>query len=173
MRVCTILFAAAIGLLAAAPAFADGPVASTLLRTAIFVKDRAATVAFYRGVMGYDEVGTGPVVGFVDAIGLPSNAKVTLTTLKSKDGAGLAIMGVESKSFGNLARAKGVANASGDVMLVHQVTGIDEIYARAKAGHYTVLRPPMLSSTGKSKQMFLRDPSGIRLELYEMQTDAK
>ena len=30
----------------------------------------------------------------------------------------------------------------------------------------TVLMAPRLSRTGKSMQMFLRDPNGVRIELY-------
>jgi catechol 2,3-dioxygenase-like lactoylglutathione lyase family enzyme len=158
-------------LLAAHPAMADN-VSSTYLRTAIFVPDRAATVKFFREVMGYDELDTSPVDAS-DSLGLPKDAKVTLTGMKSKDGAGLSIMGVESPRFKPLARAKGVANAGGDVMLVHQVTGIAEIYTRAKAGGYEILMAPKLSRAGKSMQMFLRDPNRVRLELYELLSPSK
>ena len=161
-------FALSAALVAALPVAAEAPVSSTLLRTAIFVKDRPATVAFFCNVMGYEDIGTTPVESFAEAMGFPVDAKVTLTTLRSKDGAGLSIMGVESSSFGLLGRPNGIVNASGDVMLVHQVTGISEIHARAIAGHYTVLMAPKLSRTGKSMQMFMRDPNGVRIELYEL-----
>ena len=166
-------FALAATLLAALPVAAETAVSSTLLRTAIFVKDRPATVAFYCKVMGYEDIGTAPIDSFAEAMGLPADAKVTLTTLKSKDGAGLSIMGVESSNFGLLNRPKGIVNASGDIMLVHQVTGISEIHTRAVTGHYTVLMAPKLSRTGKSMQMFLRDPNGVRIELYELLPTAK
>ncbi len=166
MQLTALMLSAA--LLAALPVAAETPVSSTLLRTAIFVKDRPATVAFFRDVMGYEDIGTAPVENPAEAMGLPADARVTITTLKSKDGAGLSIMGIESASFGPLARPKGIVNAGGDIMLVHQVTGITEIHTRAVAGHYTVLMAPKLSRTGKSVQMFLRDPNGVRIELYEL-----
>ena len=125
----TIVILAAALLLAIQPAAAEG-VSSTYLRTAIFVKDRAATVKFFRDVMGYEELDTTPTEAG-ESLGLPKDAKVTLTGMKSKDGAGLSIMGVESPAFKALARPKGTVNAGGDVMLVHQVTGIAEIHARA------------------------------------------
>ena len=162
----------AAALLAALPASA-AEVSSTLLRTAIFVKDRPATVKFFRDVMGYEELTTNPVDEPAEAMGLPKDAKVTLTGMKSKDGAGLSIMGVESAQFTGLSRPKGIVNASGDVMLVHQVTGITEIYTRAKAGGYEVLMAPRPSKTGKSLQMFLRDPNHVRLELYELLPEKK
>ena len=46
-------FALSAALMAATPVAAEAPVSSTLLRTAIFVKDRPATVAFFHNVMGY------------------------------------------------------------------------------------------------------------------------
>lgn len=165
-----VLLATAL-LFAVGPAMADG-VSSTYLRTAIFVKDRAATVKFFRDVMGYEELDTTPTEAS-DSLGLPKDAKVTFTGMKSKDGAGLSIMGVESQKFAALPRAKGIANSAGDVMLVHQVTGIAEIHARAKAGGYEVLMAPKLSRTGRSMQMFLRDPNRVRLELYELLPTSK
>jgi catechol 2,3-dioxygenase-like lactoylglutathione lyase family enzyme len=175
MRFAGMIVAAALAAAGTAvgTAGAAESVSATYLRTAIFVKDRAATVKFFRDVMGYEEGPTGPVEAPAEALGLPPDAKVTLTALKSKDGAGLSIMGVDSAALASLARPSGIANAGGDVMLVHQVTGIDEIHARAKAGGYEVLMPPRLSRTGKSKQMFLRDPNRVRLELYEMLPEKK
>jgi catechol 2,3-dioxygenase-like lactoylglutathione lyase family enzyme len=143
-------------------------VSATYLRTAIFVKDRAATVKFFRDVMGYAEGPTSPVDKPNDALGLPRDAKVMLTGMSSKDGAGLSIMGVDGVALPALARPAGIGNAGGDVMLVHQVTGIQEIHARAKAGGYEVLMAPRPSPSGKSLQMFLRDPNHVRLELYEI-----
>jgi catechol 2,3-dioxygenase-like lactoylglutathione lyase family enzyme len=157
-----------MGYLMATTAAQAEDVSATYLRTAIFVKDRAATVKFFRDVMGYAEGGTSPVDKPNDALGLPKDAKVMLTGMSSKDGAGLSIMGVDSPGFPALTRPSGIANAGGDVMLVHQVTGIQEIHARAKAGGYEVLMAPRPSPSGKSLQMFLRDPNHVRLELYEI-----
>jgi catechol 2,3-dioxygenase-like lactoylglutathione lyase family enzyme len=174
MRASILTLLATVAMLTGAgTAAAETPVSSTYLRTAIFVKDRAATVKFFRDVLGYSEGATGPVEAPSNALGLPPDAKVTLTALRSTDGAGLSIMGVESPSFSPLARPKGIVNAAGDVMFVHQVTGIAEIHNRAKAGSYDVLMPPTPSRSGKSLQMFLRDPNGVRLELYEMLPEKK
>jgi catechol 2,3-dioxygenase-like lactoylglutathione lyase family enzyme len=158
------------------PVLAQEPaVSSSYLRTAIFVADRAATVKFFREVMGYEEAATGELApaGENDPLGLPVGAKRTLTGMKSKDGAGLSIMGIEHPNFKPLARPAGIGNASGDVMFVHQVTNIKEIERRAKAGGYQVLRDALPSPSGKSLQMFLRDPNGVRLELFEMLPEKK
>jgi len=143
---------------------------STYLRTAIFVVDRAKTVAFFRDVLGYKELTTNEL-GTVDAgnpLGLPGGSKRVLTGMASKDGAGLSIMSVEHPDFKPLARPAGIGNGAGDVMLVHQVVNIAEIHRRAVAGGYEVLMAPKPSPSGRSLQMFLRDPNGVRLELYEM-----
>ncbi len=153
----------------------DAAVSSTFLRSAIFVADRPATVKFFRDVMGYEELTTGELApaGENDPLGLPAGAKRTLTGMKSKDGAGLSIMGIEHPNFKPLARPAGIGNAGGDVMFVHQVTNIKEIERRAKAGGYQVLRDALPSASGKSLQMFLRDPNGVRLELFEMLPEKK
>jgi catechol 2,3-dioxygenase-like lactoylglutathione lyase family enzyme len=155
---------------------ADPPVvSSTLLRTAIFVADRAATVKFFRDVMGYRELATNDL-GTVEEgnpLGLPAGSKRTLTGMASKDGAGLSIMGIDHPDFKPLGRPSGIVNAGGDIMLVHQVVGILEIHRRAVAGGYQVLHAPQPSPSGKSLQMFLRDPNGVRIELYEMLPEKK
>ena len=91
-----------------------------------------------------------------------------LTYLKSRNGAYVAVMGLDDAALETLARPDGVANAFGDVMLIHLVRGIDEVHARAVAGGYRVIKAPILSVTGASKQIFLREPNGIRIELNEI-----
>ena len=125
--------------------------------------------------MGCEEATTGEIApaGENDSLGLPVGAKRTLTGMKSKNGAGLSIMGIEHPNFKLLARPAWIGNASGDVMFVHQVTNIKEIERRAKAGGYQVLRDAIPSPSGKSLQMFLRDPNSVRLELFEMLPEKK
>lgn len=165
-----VSFVLATLLIAKAVSATEQQVSSTYLRTAIFVADRAATVKFFRDVMGYKELETsdlGTAEGG-NALGLPAGARRVLTGMASKDGAGLSIIGIDHPDFRPLARPQGIGNAGGDVMLVHQVENIREIYRRAVAGGYEVLRDPLPSPSGKSLQMYLRDPNGVRLELYEM-----
>ena len=52
--------------------------------------------------------------------------------------------------------------------LVHVVKGVDEIYERAKKAGVVIIQPPTLSRSGRSRQLFIRDPIGTRLELNEM-----
>jgi catechol 2,3-dioxygenase-like lactoylglutathione lyase family enzyme len=164
-----ILFAA---LLATASAAAqDTPDAyATLQRAAVMVKDRPATVKFYRDVLGYAEEQTTTDVKLAPdhPLGLPSDAVLSMTYMKSRDGAYVAVMGVDSQTLPTLERPTGSGNAYNDVMLVHIVRNVDEIYKRAMAGGYTVLSAPRLSRTGAAKQMLMRDPNGIKLELNEI-----
>lgn len=160
----------AVGRAAGPAAAADQAVSSSYLRTAIFTADRGATVKFYREVLGYEELATNDLAPAEpgNPLGLPAGAKRVLTGMKSKDGAGLSIMSVNHPDMKPLARPAQAANAWGDVMLVHQVTNIAEIHRRAAAGGHEVLMAPRPSASGRSLQMILRDPNGVRLELYEM-----
>jgi catechol 2,3-dioxygenase-like lactoylglutathione lyase family enzyme len=167
---------AVLAALAAGPAAAaDQAVSSTYLRTAIFTADRAATVKFYREVLGYEELATNELAPAEpgNALGVPAGAKRVLTGMKSKDGAGLSIMSVEHPDMKPLARPAAAANAWGDVMLVHQVTNIADIHRRAAAGGHEVLMAPRPSPSGRSQQMIMRDPNGVRLELFEMLPEKK
>ncbi|MCB2106539.1 MAG: hypothetical protein KDE14_02505 [Rhodobacteraceae bacterium] len=165
-----LLISALLVLLSWSASAEEADVSSSYLRTAIFTTDRAGTVKFYRDVMGYAEGPTSELApaGENDPLGLPNGAKRTLTIVMSKDGAGISVMQIDHPDFKPLARPANFGNAAGDVMLVHQVTNIKEIERRAREGGYDVLRPAIPSPSGKSLQMFLRDPNGVRLELYEL-----
>jgi catechol 2,3-dioxygenase-like lactoylglutathione lyase family enzyme len=156
-------------------AAAAGDSTVTLLRAAFFVKDRPAVVAFYRDVLGYTEgattIGAGPYPDG-NAWGLPAGAHIDLTYLKSDDGAFVAVMSTDAQ-LPEVGRPTGTANAWNDVVLIHMVKNIDAIYARAVAAGATVLQPPKLAASGRAKQMFLRDPAGIRLEFNEILSDGK
>jgi catechol 2,3-dioxygenase-like lactoylglutathione lyase family enzyme len=165
------LVALAVALLAAVGAQAQPSEGiATLQRAAVMVKDRPATVKFYRDVLGYTEepTATGVKLAPGHPLGMPADAVLSMTYMKSKDGAYVAVMGVESAQMGTVQRPTGTDNAYNDVMLVHVVTGIEEIHKRAVAGGYTVLNAPTLSRSGVAKQMFLRDPNGIKIELNEI-----
>jgi catechol 2,3-dioxygenase-like lactoylglutathione lyase family enzyme len=165
--------AALMIVLLGSPSFAQDEAYATLTRAAFFVAKPDSTIAFYKDVLGYEEGKTARNVGPYDADnawGIPAGSHLRLTYMKSRDGAYVAVMGLEDDSLETLPRPDGIANAFGDVMLIHLVQNMDEIYARARAGGYEVLKPPTLSSTGTSKKMFLRDPNGIRVELNETLT---
>jgi catechol 2,3-dioxygenase-like lactoylglutathione lyase family enzyme len=155
------------------PSNAQDEAYSTLTRAAFFVAEPDATIIFYKDVLGYEEGKTSRNVGPYDADnawGIPAGSHLRMTYLKSRDGAYVAVMGLEDASLGTLLRPDGVANAFGDVMLIHLVKNMDEVYSRAIAGGYDVIKPPIFSGSGTSKQMFLRDPNGIRVELNEILT---
>ncbi len=143
---------------------------ATLERAAIMVKDRAATVKFYRDVLGYVEESTGTGIKLPPGhpLGLPAEATVSMSYMKSHDGAYVALMGVEDAGLAPIDRPTGRDNAYNDVMLVHVTNNIDELHRRAVAGGYEVLSSPTLSRTGRAKQMLLRDPNGIKIEINQM-----
>lgn len=162
----------AVALLVCSSAFAQTPDEgyATLQRVAIMVKDRPATVKFYRDVLGYVEEssGTGITLPPDHPLSLPPDAVLSMSYMKSRDGAYVALMGVDSKNLGTLDRPKGKANAYNDVILVHEVHNIAAIHKRAVAGGYEVLSAPTLSRSGKAMQMIMRDPNGVKIELNEM-----
>ena len=143
---------------------------ATLQRAAVMVKDRPATVKFYRDVLGYTEEPTATDIKLPPdhPLGLPPDAVISMTYMKSRDGAYVAVMGVDSKTMPLLQRPTGTNKSYNDIILVHVVQNVDAIYERAKAGGYEILNPPKLSRTGAAKQMFLRDPNGIKIELNEI-----
>jgi catechol 2,3-dioxygenase-like lactoylglutathione lyase family enzyme len=167
--------AIAVALLLTASAHAEDKPASTeayatLERAAIMVQDRPATVKFYRDVLGYTEEssGTGIKLPPGHPLGLPPEATLSMSYMKSRDGAYVALMGVDDAGLAPIDRPKGKGNAYNDVFLVHVTNNVDEIHRRAVAGGYEVLSPPTLSRTGRAKQMLLRDPNGIKIEINQM-----
>jgi catechol 2,3-dioxygenase-like lactoylglutathione lyase family enzyme len=160
-----------ITLLLVIPAHSQENAYTTLTRAAFFVAEPDSTITFYKVVLGYEEGTTARDVGPYpadNAWGIPEGSHLRLTYLKSRDGAYVAVMGLEDSELESLTRPPGATNAYGDVMLIHLVNNIDEVHARATAGGYDVIKPPTLSTSGTSKQMFLRDPNGIRIELNEI-----
>lgn len=153
------------------PTIAQESAYATLTRAAFFAANPEATIKFYKDVLLYEEGETARNVGPYpadNAWGIPEGSHLRLTYLKSHDGAYVAVMGLEDTTLETLARPDGATNAFGDVMLIHLVKNIDEIHERALTGGYSVVKPPTLSASGYSKQMFLRDPNGIRIELNEI-----
>lgn len=152
------------------PATPGPEVYATLERAAIMVKDRPAAVKFYRDVLGYTEETSGVGIKLPPGhpLNLPPEATLSMSYMKSHDGAYVALMGVDDAGLSPLDRPGGKGNAYNDVMLVHVTNNVDEIHRRAVAGGYEVLSAPTLSRTGRAKQMLLRDPNGIKIEINQM-----
>ncbi len=159
----------AVGLQATAMAAEPAPTAM-LERVVLLVRDRPAVVAFYRDVLGYTEEGTTIGAGPYpegNPFGFPGGSHIDLTYVKSTDGAYIAVMSTDAKLPDVVQPAGNVAAWNG-VTLVHVVKGVDAIYERAKSAGVVIIQPPTLSRSGRSRQFFLRDPVGTRLELNEM-----
>jgi catechol 2,3-dioxygenase-like lactoylglutathione lyase family enzyme len=165
-----VLLAALLGMTLAPQASAEdqGPDA-VFLRTAVFVTDLEPAVAFFRDVLGYREASRSEQTDAVpgNALGLPAGAKRRLAMLTSDGGAGVAIMEVKHPDFRPVPRDAKGANMAGDVMFLHLVKSVDAVYRRAVARGYTVLQPPAPSTSGKSRQIFLLGPGGLRIEAHE------
>lgn len=138
-------------------------------RTTLVVEDMNASFSFWRDVMMF-EVTTEPrAVTTQDNpyLGWTAEAtQVTFARLRSHEGAGVGLLEVKNGTFPRLPLDKSPTGIGG-VVLVFVATDIDAIFERAKAAG-AVYKPLSLSPTGRSKQMYLRSPSGHVLELYEL-----
>lgn len=150
----------------------EGDSTATFDRTTLMVADMEASFAFWRDVMGYT-VRFEPVdlpQGENKYLGWSAAAAVQFARLQSDNGAGIGLLGVTQADFPKHNMVDH-PTAYGGVVLVHPVTGIDAIYARAIEAD-AVLKPLGLSPSGRSKQMFLKSPSGHVLEVYELLPDS-
>ena len=111
-------------LLLASPATAQNDAYATLTRAAFFAANPEETIKFYKDVLGYEEGDTARNVGPYpadNAWGIPEGSHLRLPYLKSRDGAYVAVLGLEDSTLEAMPRPNGVTNAYGDVMLIHLV----------------------------------------------------
>lgn len=137
-------------------------------RTTLVVRDMEASVRFWRDVMDFELVMEPRVLPPTENLylGWSIDATVTFARFVSPDGAGVGLLEIQQENFASL-DIESHATGYGGVILVMVAKNIDGIYERAKdAG--AVFKPLGLSPTGRSKQMYLKSPSGHVLELYEL-----
>lgn len=172
---CSPLIALAMAMLllfadSTTPVAAQEGAFATLTRAAFFAEQPDETIKFYINVLGYEEGPTARNVGPYPAgnhWGIPEGAHLRMTYLKSLDGAYVNVLGLEDSSLPQGAQSTGTQNSYGTIMLIHTVNDIDGVFQKALEGGYTVIKPPTLTTTETSLQMFLLDPNGIRIELIE------
>lgn len=155
----------------------DSNATNAVLRTAaIYVKDLDASLAVYTDYLGYEVMGQQPVTSEKSrqTIGAATGVDANIAYLAPRNdrltrphaGNGLAL--IELSSAADRAATSTPAPARGDIMLVHEVAGIKEMYAAMSADPLVeVLTPLSPSGTGKSLSFAALDPNGIRLEIYE------
>jgi catechol 2,3-dioxygenase-like lactoylglutathione lyase family enzyme len=165
--------AAMAGVLGAGPARAQ-PAAdvdvSRLVRTALFVSDLDRSLAFYRDLLGLDEVFfqgtfTGPVLGRL--LGLPANAQVRACILKA-EGPAFGMIGlfeVRGRGRPRVRKQRGTVNV-GEAVLVFYAARLDPIVARLRAGGYTIISEPV-NLTPRWREMTCYGPDDVMINLIE------
>lgn len=137
-------------------------------RATFIVKDMQQSLSFWRDVMQFELLFEPRELPRLENeyLGWTKDGVLRFARLQSPDGAGIGLMEIRQPDFPDLNIAK-YPNAHGSVIFVHVAKDIEALYERAqKAG--AVLKPLGLSRSGRSKQMYLKSPSGHVLEIYEL-----
>lgn len=137
-------------------------------RATFIVKDMEESLAFWRDVMQFELLFEPRKLPPLDNeyLGWTKEGVLRFARLQSPDGAGIGLMEITQPGFPDLNIEK-YPNAHGSVVFVHVATDIEALYKRAKEAG-AVLKPLGLSRSGRSKQMYLKSPSGHLLEIYEL-----
>lgn len=164
----------AIAPVATAAAPSEGVV---VRRTTLLVNDAAASIAFYRDMLGFEVwyEGDGEVTGdglpVVDAaIGEPTRFVI----MKGKDSyigmVGLLQYGTPKPLPDN---SDPPALRAGDMILMIEMAGVDAAVARLEAAGWPIFKDPetvdikSVSTSWTAKTMFVQDPDGHLIELTE------
>lgn len=171
--------AAALGAAAAAPAGAQPArdvEVSRLVRTALFVSDLDRSIAFWRELMGLNEVlfqgtFTGPVLGRL--LGLPADAEVRACILK-KPGPAYGMIGLFQvagrRRIPRVRKRRGTVNV-GEGVLVFNAAALDPLIARLEAAGYPLLCPPV-NLTPRWREMTFYGPDDVLINVIERPIEA-
>jgi len=165
--------AAGIGALAAVPnaAFAaDGLDVSRLVRTALFVSNLDRAIAFYRGLLGLDQVFfqgefSGPVLGRL--LGIPAETKVRAMILKA-EGPAYGMIGlfeVGGRKRPRVRKRRGTVNV-GESVLVFFLAKLDPLMERLRAGGFEIVSPPV-NLTPRFREMMFYGPDDQLINVIE------
>lgn len=163
-----MLSVATIVLLCGVSAKAEEPGTARFDRASLIVKDMEKSLSFWRNVMQFELLFEPRQLPPIENeyLGWRKEAVLTFARLQSPDGAGIGLMEIKQPNFPDLNLEENT-NAYGSVIFVHVAKDIEQLYTRAqKVG--AVVKPLGLSRSGRSKQMYLRSPSGHVLEIYEL-----
>ncbi len=139
--------AAGIAASVAAPAFAANDLdVSRLVRTALFVSDLATSKAFYRDLLGLDQIVfegqfQGEVLGRL--LGIPADAKTDACILKA-DGPAYGMIGLfhVEGSRPQVRKQRGTVNV-GEAVLVFYAPKLDLLTERVRAAGHEIVCPPV------------------------------
>ena len=154
-------------------AFQNGPIAADVPATSIviggwatfIVEDAAATLAFYRDVLGFQATGapTPLAAGVLSLQGLPAAAGSMSVGVRPPGGAATWRM----YDYRNVERTRlaGRLQDPGTVALSFRVENVSLLLSRLKTAGVAVETP--LAKVDGRMRAFVRDPNGLLLELIE------
>lgn len=145
----------------------SGSSVTNLRHTGIVVSDMDRSLPFYRELLGMevwaDFVDDSPYLQTIT--GVPG-AKVRMVKLRAQDGVSVELLQYLSHS-----RPMPPVNPSYAVGCSHvafQVDDLNAMYAQLKARGVPFHAPPMISTDGRAKVTYCRDPEGVIIELVEL-----
>lgn len=143
---------------------------SRLVRAALFVSDIDAATAFYRDLLGLDEVFysgqfTGPVAGRL--LGIPPGAR-TIARIFKAEGPPFGMIGlfqVTGAKIDRVRKRRGAVNI-GEGVLVFYMPALDPLVDRLRAAKAEIVCPPVSLVPG-SREMTFYGPDDILINVIE------
>jgi len=143
---------------------------SRLVRTALFVSDFEASLAFYRDLLGLEEIFfqgnfTGPVLGRL--LGIPADAQVRAAILKA-EGPAFGMIGlfhVAGRNRPRVRKRRGTVNI-GESVLVFYAPRLEPLMERLQAGGFTIVSPPV-NLTPRWREMTFYGPDDVLINVIE------
>jgi catechol 2,3-dioxygenase-like lactoylglutathione lyase family enzyme len=162
--------AAAAAAFSSPAAAADGLDVSRLVRTALFVSDIEEATAFYRDLLGLDQVFysgnfTGPVAGRL--LGIPENAK-TIARIFKAEGPPYGMIGLFQVTGAKLKRVRkkrGAVNI-GEGVLVFYMPKLDPLVERLTKAGWTIVSPPV-NLVPAFREMMFYGPDDVLINVIE------
>jgi catechol 2,3-dioxygenase-like lactoylglutathione lyase family enzyme len=139
--------------------------------TGFTVSDLERSVAFYRDILGMEEVRRAEVSGdgIARMVGVPG-ARLKICTLRLSDGHILEL--IEYADKGEQAAAGLPANSRGVAHLAFYCDDVPRAYEELRAKGVQFVAPPQAVVPGRPPACYFRDPDGIFLELNQRPTAA-
>ena len=151
---------------------------SPMVRVAVIVSDLDRSIAFYRDLLGLDQVyfeGTLTDPAIEPLLGLTDFAYTKAAILKAAEPAvGMVGLFQIDKPPKKLRREEPGASV-GDTCLVFYVDDLQALTAALEAGGHTIIQPPSplkIREGFQSSEMTFKDPDGVMINCIQREPDA-
>ena len=156
----------------------DGEILSQLSRVAVVTADFDTSLAFYRDVLGFEELFSGdisrPIVR--EQMNLPDDAVIHMTVLKQKDaliaedgfvGSQISLIRISGVDLPRMTRPDDAPMVISEPMLAVRTSDIAAVEAGITKLGLRVMVPTMPSPDGTHKEIVVHDPNGLRVHIVE------